>query len=251
MDIVHSNQNKKYKLLNKLRQKKYRIAEKKIVIEGYRMIKQALELGKEPVFIVYRDDYTNRFRVSEADIVLDRALFDMVSDTVNSQGVLAVFDLNEVGARNTKSKHVVVINAVQDPGNVGTIIRTCDAFGFDNIILTTGTADPYSDKCLRSTMSSVFAVNMTIMKVKDVLNYLEREGYDLYVSSLNAKDVLSDVKKSEKMAIVFGNEANGVDEDFYTEDANTFKIVMTGLQESLNVAIAAGITLYNFQEVLI
>ncbi len=250
MQVVRSNQNKKYKLLGKLKQKKYRISEKKIVLEGYRLIKQAIELGKKPLFIVYREGYEQRFRSSDADIVIDKALFDMVSDTVNSQGVIAVFDMNEVGVVAPTSKHVVVINAVQDPGNLGTIIRTCDSFGFDRIILTSGTADPYSDKCLRSTLSSIFSVNLKIgMKTPDVINYLDREGYSLYLSSLDSDVDLSAVNKSDKMALVFGNEANGIEKEFYSDSAVTFKIRMTGQQESLNVAIAAGVVLYEFQEV--
>ncbi len=243
MHIIKSNQNKKYKLLGKLRQKKYRISEHKIILEGYRLINHAIYLGKNPVFIAYREDFLERFRDSDDDIVLDRALFDMVSETVNSQGVIAVFDMSDIGKKDVLSNHIVVINAVQDPGNLGTIIRTCDSFGFDRLILTKGTADPYSDKCLRSTLSSIFSVNMTIgMASCDVVNYVKNRGFEIVVSSLDASTYIEDMKKCEKMAIVFGNEANGVSDDFYSVEHREFKINMTGSQESLNVAVAAGIT---------
>ncbi len=246
--LIHSNQNSKYKLLKKLKQKKYRISENKIILEGYRIINHAITIGKQPNFIVYREDFNDRLRNSNSDIVLNKALFNMITDTVNSQGVIAVFDMNIVGKDNPCSTDIVVINAVQDPGNLGTIIRTCDAFGFDRIMLTKGTVDPYSDKVLRSSMSSIFNVNMIIgIKSLDAINYLKREGFDICVTTPSASLVLDHFKKNKRSALVFGSEANGVEKCFFEVSDTKLKIEMPGNQESLNVASAVAIVLHKLK----
>ncbi len=248
MSVVHSNQNKKFKLLKKLKTKKHRISEKKIILEGYRIINQAIKNGKSPFFIVYRDDFEERLRASSEDIVLDKALFDMVSSTTNSQGVIAVFDMAVVKKEETESNHIVVIDKVQDPGNLGTIIRTCDAFGFDKLILTKGTTDPYSDKCLRSTLSSIFNVNMMIgMEDVDVVNYLNKNNYDILLTTPVGEVDIVDCQPLQNMAIVIGSESNGASEIFFDVAKVKLKIAMRSSQESLNVACATSIVLHKLK----
>ncbi len=247
MQYIYSNQNAIFKYLKKLKTKKYRIIEGKIIIEGIRILKHAISLGIHPETIFYDSiNMPDILRENERDVILENALFKQVSETVNSQGVVGI--INTVDIQNglsVSSENIVVVNAVQDSGNLGTIIRTADAFGFDNIILSKNTCDPYSQKSLRSSMGGIFSVNLRIgMKNEDIINFLHREGYKIVVSSLEAKADLKDITIDGKFAIVLGNEGRGVDKEFLEQADYLYKISMRESAESLNVGVATGITLH-------
>ncbi len=193
IQFISSNQNDKFKYIKKLKQKKYRIIENKIIIEGKRIISHAMEQGIEPSVICYSAESSiEPLRDDKRDIVLESALFNQISETVNSQGIIAIIsNLDIEESLNPVSEHFVIINGVQDPGNLGTIIRSADAFGFDRLILSKNTCDPYSAKSLRSSMGGIFNVSLRIgMKTEDIINYLRKEGYQIVVSSLDAKMIL-------------------------------------------------------------
>ncbi len=247
MQYIYSNQNNTFKYIKKLKSKKYRIIEDKIILEGVRIIEHAIDLGIEPELICYNSiDMPATLRENEKDILLEAALFNQISDTVNSQGVIAIIRTEDISKNVTiKSNNILVVNAVQDSGNLGTIIRTADAFGFDNIILSKHTCDPYSQKTLRSSMGGIFSVHLKIgMKNQDIINYLKREGYKIVVSSLQAKGDLKDLIIEDKFAIIIGNEANGVDQEFIDNADYMYKIAMRDSAESLNVGVATGISLH-------
>lgn len=247
MQYIYSNQNRIFKAIKKLKSKKYRIIENKILLEGVRLIEHARKLGIEPELICYDSiDRPEALREREDDILLESALFKQISDTVNSQGVLAIVNVEDMHRKlNPASEHIVVVNGVQDPGNLGTILRTCDAFGFDRVILSRETCDPYSLKTLRSSMGGIFGVSLKIgMKNQDIIQYLRREGYQIVVSSLEAEIDLKTLDLQDKFAIVLGNEANGVDRDFLQNADLLYKIGMRESAESLNVGVAAAITLH-------
>ncbi len=250
IQFISSNQNEKFKYLKKLKQKKYRIIEDKIIIEGKRFINHAILQGIEPTMICYSaDSEITPLRYDKNDISLEPALFRQLSDTVNSQGIIAVISNLDIEKKlNPSSEHIVVINGVQDPGNLGTIIRSADAFGFDKIILSKNTCDPYSAKSLRSSMGGIFNVSLKIgMKSEDIINYLKRDGYQIVVSSLEAKKDIKEISLNQKSAIVFGSEANGVDEKFIENADVLYKISMRESAESLNVAVACSLTLNHFK----
>ncbi len=247
MQYIYSNQNQTFKYIKKLKTKKYRIIEDKIILEGIRLIKHAMERGIILDTICYDSmNMPESLRENDRDIILESALFQQISDTVNSQGVIAVVSTKNIAEKMTpSSKNIVVVNGVQDSGNLGTIIRTCDAFGFDRLILSKNTCDPYSQKSLRSSMGGIFAVSMKIgMKTEDIIKYLQREGYKILVSSLETDNDIRDLVIDEKFAIVLGNEGNGVEKEFIEKADYLYKIGMRESAESLNVGVAAGISLY-------
>ncbi len=246
---ISSNQNPKYRLLKKLKTKKHRIREGFIVIEGRRIIEHSISLGIDPYGIFYCPN-VEPIRKSSRDFVLEKALFDTVSDTVNSQGMIAIIKTGDIENKiESKSQNIIVLNGVQDPGNVGTIIRTADAFGFDKMILTKNTTDPHSDKALRSSMGGIFGVSISMgFETEDLIKYLKKSSYEIIVSSPSAQISLDDLKAmipaDKNFALVFGNEGNGVEEAFLKEADLRYRIDMRGGAESLNVSAAAAISMF-------
>lgn len=251
---ISSNQNPKYKLLKRLKQKKHRIKEALIILEGRRLIEHGISLGISPVNIFYRENILP-IRESSSDFILEKALFDIISDTVNSQGIIGIFKVEDIKKSiNPKSKNIIILNGIQDPGNLGTIVRTAEAFGFDRMILTKNTADPHSDKALRSSMGGVFGVDMIIgFENKDLINYLKKASFKIIVSSPSAilgLDVLKEtLDNRDSYALIFGNEGNGADEIFIKNADIVYKIDMKGNAESLNVAAAASISMFELQNI--
>ena len=144
---------------------------------------------------------------------------------------------------------VVVLDKIQDPGNLGTIIRVVDAVGLKDIILTKGSVDCYNEKVVRSSMGSIFNLNIIYLDEEELLGYLTRNNYKLIVTALEENSIsYTDIKVEEKNAIVFGSEGNGVSSSFLKLANEVVMIPIYGSAESLNVAMASGIMLYKFKE---
>lgn len=252
MLVIQSNQNPKYKLLKKLKTKRQRIKEGLVILEGRRLVEHGISLGVHPEMICYTKDAL-ALRDDSKDFILENALFNSVSDTVHSQGVIGVFDLGTIeNSINPSSENLLILNGVQDPGNMGTIIRSADAFGFDKIICTKNTVDPYSDKALRSSMGGIFKVQMRLgFESKDLIRYLQSKSYAIIVSSLDADCKLSEVARiiNKPFALVMGNEGSGVERMFLDAADISYKIQMREFAESLNVAAAAAISMYELGQV--
>lgn len=258
--LITSNQNPKFKELLKLKDKKYRVREKKFILEGRRIIEHGIRLGFPPLAL-----YALHKEEGEMDLgllndgkaplyYLERALFERISDTVNSQGLIAIFDMEEINKRiEHKNERVLILNGVSDPGNMGTILRTAEAFGFTEVYITKGGCDPYSDKVLRSSMGAIFKLKIRAgFESEDLINYLKSRNYTIIASSLSERTIaleeasaLEEVRKG-LYALTFGNEGCGIDEVFQTRADVLYKIAMPGCAESLNVAAAAAISLYAF-----
>lgn len=264
--LITSNQNPKFKELLKLKEKKYRIREKKFILEGRRIIEHGVKLGFSPLalYALHREDGDSAAPACP-DIptlayektpvfYLERALFERISDTVNSQGLVAVFAMDEINKRIVHvSDRVLILNGVADPGNMGSIMRTAEAFGFTRVFITKGSSDPYSDKVLRSSMGAIFKLEIRAgFESGDLINYLKNKDYSIIASSLSDRTVdMEEAAARARMkdapyALVFGSEASGIDEVFQREADILYKIAMAGSAESLNVAAAAAISLYTF-----
>ncbi len=242
--FISSASNSLYKYLKSLRQKKYRKLEQAVIIEGQRAIEQALDLGAELKYIVLREDMMNSPFDGEV-IYLAQALFKKLSDTVNSQGVLAVVDLSKRATVSKDDNIIIVLDRVQDPGNLGTILRTAKAFAYSEIVLLKGTVDVYNPKVLRSALAATLSLNIRQDVSRD--NFLaeaKAEGRQIVATALKNAQPLNSYQKRDKIALVFGNEANGIDEEILLQAEQKLYIPLEDF-ESLNVAISAGIFLYH------
>lgn len=263
MEKIISSDNSSYKKFKKLKQKKYREELGLFLAEGHKF----LDFNEIPEAIIIKDSYYDEIeeRVNKRFFdnslnsdsnnnikiyILDEKLFKELSTQENSQGIIFVYPVKN-GSIESLENNIVVLDRVADPGNLGTIIRLCDAAGFRDILLTKGSVDCYNDKVVRSSMGSIFAMNIVYMEEKEVLSLLEERGYETFVTAL-AKDSINynEIVLKGKNAIVFGNEGQGVSQNFLNIADNKVIIPIYGTAESLNVAVASGIMLYKVRELL-
>ena len=139
---------------------------------------------------------------------------------------------------------------MSDPGNLGTIIRICDATNFKDIILTKSTVDAYNEKVIRASMGSILNVNLYYLEKSEIINFLKENNYSIISTYLDKTAIpYNKIKLKEKNAIIFGNEGNGISDDFINITDYKTIIPILSNTESLNVAVATGIILYKFREI--
>ena len=173
---------------------------------------------------------------------MNEALLKQLCSTENPQGIVGVINMQNKELKS--GELVVLVDKVQDPGNMGTIIRTAHAAGAAGIVMTKGTVDIYNDKTLRSTMGSIFYIPIVEDDSLDFVKSLKDEGYKLVVSSLQGKNNFFEENLQGKVMIAVGNEGNGVSNEVYDIADIKVKIPMPGEAESLNVAVATSIMIY-------
>ena len=248
MDIT-SLDNKLVKHVCSLHQKKYRDMYKEFIIEGENSIVEALKSNFEISNILYCPDL---FDISSLNFEnqnvtsVTKEVMNKISDTITPQGIIAVCKIPENKFSNKFTK-VLFLDRIQDPGNAGTMIRTADAMGFDVIILSEGSVDPYSLKVVRSTVGSIFHVPI-IYNVHsiDTLTKLKDRNFTIYASALTNSKSIEDTPPFSPFVLIIGNEGQGVSEEIKSISDYLIRIDMPGNAESLNASIAAGILMYKF-----
>ncbi|WP_300331105.1 RNA methyltransferase [Fusobacterium sp.] len=249
---INSKDNNLFKRIKKLKQKKYREQEKLFLAEGIKF----LDFSKEPNYIFIDSDFDfsviqerlNKFSCDK--YILSSQLFKQLTSQENSQGVILVYSFNEYSLEEIED-NIIVLDKVSDPGNLGTIIRTVDAAGFKDIILTTGSVDCYNEKTIRSTMGSIFNVRITYLTEERMVEFLKEKNYKLIATALDKTSIpYTEMSLSNKNAIIFGNEGNGIGKNLLDIADEKVIIPIYGTAESLNVAMACGIILYKVRELI-
>ena len=238
---IESPENTKVKMWEKLKQKKYRDEYGLFIVQGAHMVEEAMKGGFIDTLLV-RDGVENRFP-SDCVYVSDKVM-KKLSENTSLNDYLAICNIPE--NKNITGKRFIVLENVQDPGNVGTIIRTAYSFGYDAVFLNEGCASLYNSKTIQSSQGSIFHMPVITMPVQDIFDYLNRKGIRKYVTFLHTDTYLSKVNPCEKYALVFGNEGKGVSQYVLDNSDETFKIEMDRF-ESLNVASAMSICAYYFR----
>ncbi len=261
MDTIFSKSNDNVKFIRSLNEKKFRNKENAFYLEGVKVVNEILDKEEaiDILFIAYSksilvttnggEELLNRIEKKNNIKTLDfeENIFKYMTDTVNPQGVLIVikipkYDLESELEDNTKN--IIILDKVQDLGNLGTIIRSCNAFDIELIICTSGTADVYSPKTLRATMGGILNTKIIYLDNNEDILILKRLGYNIVTTSLNAICKPSTLDYSKKYAFVMGNEANGVSQELSNISDIHIKIPMTDKIDSLNVGVATSIILY-------
>lgn len=244
MEVITSKENSVYKKTLKLLQKKYRDRENKYIIEGIKILydyKDVLDVS----YILINEDVNNLTINKNIPIYrISNTLFNNLTIQKNSQGVLIVCNKKENDLTKVDND-ILVLDNIQDPGNLGTIIRTSSAFGIKDIFITDTSVDEYSLKVLRASMGTIFNVNIHRMCKRTLIDFIKNKCYNVITTTLDKQSVnISEIVISEKNAYIFGNEGNGVSKEFF-EISNQFAIIpIENNTESLNVAISVGIVLY-------
>jgi TrmH family RNA methyltransferase len=256
---VTSKTNKVYKHIKALNSKNYREKHQEFIIEGLRLVKDAVESSIPIHLIVVSESfacfeegqqYLQKLQRLNIQIYqFHDKLFNEIAQTQTPQGILGIVPIKDFSLEAvTKYKEMplyIYCDGIQDPGNMGTIVRTADAFHADAVILSKGCVDIYNPKCVRSTMGSLF--HLPIIKVEDtreILQYLKEKGLTIIGGHLEATDYCYQFDMKQGMVIVVGNEANGISQEALEIIDQLIKIPMPGNAESLNAAIAAGILMY-------
>lgn len=190
-----------------------------------------------------RDAQSKNIKLYEAD----DALLSKISDAVTSQGVAAVVSMELSGLDEinlSESPLVVICDAIQDPGNTGTIIRTADALSADAVVLLDGCCSPFNLKTVRSTAGSIFNIPVAVTTCKELLEYLKSKNIALYASAASGSIPIFDADLRSASALAFGSEARGLRPEIMAAAKCSIAIPITGRAESLNVASAAAVCLY-------
>ena len=244
MTIITSKANSVVKNAKKLHQKKYR--KSAYLIEGWHLFEEAVQAGVtiEKIFALesYQDQlasFPQTVWVSE-DILLD------LTDSQTPQGIVAVVQKEEVGQTDFSQGKFLFLEDVQDPGNVGTIIRTADAAGFTGVIVSDKSADIYSLKTLRSMQGSHFHLPIYRMSSQALLEEAKKAGIPVLATTLSkdSKDY-RDLPHFDQFVLVMGNEGQGISPLMAESADQLVHISMKGQAESLNVAVAAGILIFH------
>ncbi|WP_176461750.1 TrmH family RNA methyltransferase [Anaeromicrobium sediminis] len=254
---ITSSDNKIIKHIRQLSKRKFREKNKEYIIEGIRSIKDAIKYEEEIKHILYSNKINNVQYGEELlnDILsgklnayeVDEKIFKSLSDTENTQGIMAVMAMknHDINSFIKGDGLYVILDRIQDPGNLGTIIRTADSAGFNGVILTKGCVDVYNPKVIRSTMGSIF--NIPIIQgtyEKDLIEVLHKEKINIVCTSLDTDKYYYDVDFSKNLAIVIGNEGNGVSDYILNKSNLLIKIPILGKAESLNASTASSIIIY-------
>ncbi len=256
MQIITSKDNDFVKHIKKLKEKKYRDINKEYMIEGIKLIKEAIEEKAEIKQIIICEDCDKAdiipkelmYEIAKYECVyVNKKIFNTLTDVVNPQGILAI-----IGRSDNKNQIdymqdiIVALDDIQDPGNLGTILRTVDSVGLTQILVSKGTADVFNPKVVRSTMGAIFRVK--IIECEDLIQTLKevkKHKFEVVVTSLQTTKSFYEVNYNKKI-IVIGNEANGVEKQIQEIAENKVIIPMLGKTESLNASVATGIMLYEY-----
>ncbi len=241
--MITSKQNQSVKRIASLKQKKAREELGLYVVEGLKMIFDACSFGLKICEVFTTEKNANAFEnVSFPVTLVSDAVFKNMSDEVTPQGVLAVLEIPKSEAITSLSR-CLLLDRVQDPGNVGTIIRLAAACNVKDI-LTIDCADPYSPKAVRSSMSGIYRVNVIKTTWQECERLLSENGVPLVCADMDGENIF-DAEPLEKFCLCVGNEGQGISEEILRRADKTVSIPMEGGIESLNVSVATGVSLYS------
>ncbi len=247
-------QNPLVKAAAELKQKKYRQQRGEFLAEGLRTAEEAVafKAAQQIFYTATEDERTLKLLEQAASMQLkltcvSEAVMKKIADTETPQGIIAVCRMQEQPLEQllASGKLLLVLDRVGDPGNIGTMLRTADAAGVGGIILLKGTADIYAPKTVRSSMGSLFHVPvLSGVAEQEFIDNAKKAGYQLLVTALDGADNLYQADLKGRLAFVMGNEAGGVSASLLQQADKRVFIPMRGKAESLNVAMAAGIVMF-------
>lgn len=249
MKRIESTQNalvKHWKKLVTLRKEREKSGE--FLIEGFHLVEEALKHKEQIIQIIVRDgvDMPLLWPIDDVQIVhVNDAVAKEISETENSQGIYAhckvkVYSVDE----QTLWRKVLLVDAVQDPGNIGTMIRTADAAGIDAVVLGKGCADAYNPKVVRSAQGSHFHIPVVRGELEDWIEDLQDDNVKVYGTALEEAVSFDQLERSAAFALIVGNEGSGISPQLLAKTDQNIMIPLRGGAESLNVAVATGVLLY-------
>lgn len=248
--IITSKENETIKHIKKLKEKKYRDEFNEYIVEGLRLVNEAIKENVNIKNIIVCEDYLKDNEIFECSLektYVNKIVFDSITEVKNPQGILAIIEKEGTDLNiNYNEDVIVVLDNIQDPGNIGTILRTVDSVGLTQIIVSKGSADAYNSKVIRSTMGAIFRVKIIESEnLVELLTNMQSKGYKVVSSILETDKTIYDIDYNKSIVIV-GNEGNGISKEIIEISDEKVKIPMIGKTESLNASVATGIILYEY-----
>jgi TrmH family RNA methyltransferase len=252
INLIQSKDNEVLKSIKKLENRKYRDLQDEFVVEGYRFVKEAIIYSSLVKHILIAKSLEQKF-IDIIDICVEKEIkISFVEDillqstfaTETPQGIIAIVKKINNNICYKQDGFYILLDKIQDPGNIGTIIRTAHAAGAIGVLCTKGTVDPYNEKALRATMGSIFHIPVMFDNDLEHLKNLMSNNFKLIVSALDNSNNFYDVDLRQNLILCVGNEGNGVSEELKKIAYKNVKVPMPGGAESLNVSVAASVMIY-------
>lgn len=241
MEIL-STQNARVKYWAKLHEKKHRDQEQLFLVEGEHLIQEAIQSQRLVTLLLQKGEAFS-FDFDGEIVIVSESVCGKLAQSKSGTSCIGVVRMEAIF--QDELQRVIFLDGVQDPGNLGTIVRSALAFGFDKIYLSKNCVDIYNDKVIRSTQGALFHLAIERCDIKEAIRELKVLGFDIYVTNLKAAKQLHETHTPAKLGLVFGNEGQGVSSEII-EEATQNIIVEMATFESLNVAVAAGICMHYY-----
>ncbi|MBR3117189.1 MAG: RNA methyltransferase [Bacilli bacterium] len=240
--IIESVDNKKIKELRKLKEKKYRDSEKLFLVEGEHLVLEAYKSNSLKEIILCEREID----LEVEKVYVTEKVMSTISEMPSKVDIIGVCEIKK--SELDLDSPVLILDGVQDPGNLGAILRSAVAFNIKNIVLSKSSVDLYNNKVLRSAQGMNFHLNIVREDIPSIINRLKENNYTVYGTDVvNGLDI-KNVQKAGKYAIIMGNEGNGISEEVKKLVDKNIYIEMNSNCESLNVAVSASIILYELNK---
>jgi len=241
--LYSSIDNNKIKDLKKLRTKKYRDKKGLFLVEGQHLVLEAYKTGSLNELLLEENE------LLPLDVMTNYITNNVVNYLSELESPTNVIGVCKKQEGKIKGNRIVYLDGIQDPGNLGTIIRSCVAFNIDTLILSRECVDVYNSKVIRATQGLLFHLNIVVEDIENIIIKLKDEGYKIYGTKVTFGKDLKTIAKSDKFVIIMGNEGNGISEVSSEVCDEYIYIAMNPKCESLNVGVATSIILYELGEV--
>lgn len=250
MREITSKENRIIKLREQLKSRKYRERYGLYLIEGKNLLEEAVKEKASIEAVLIRHGYEGiPPDLEDRTYCLEEKLFDKLAETDTSQGVMAIVKKPQFSAADfvekTAEENFVILDRLQDPGNIGTIIRTADAAGYSLVVALKGTADIFSPKVVRAAAGSLFRVPVVFIDDnRELLSFIRAAGGKLIATCFETDRCYYDVDLTRGIGLIIGNEGNGISKELMEMADLKIRIPMSGTVESLNASVAAAILMY-------
>lgn len=249
MENITSPNNELIKKIKSLKDKKYRKFYGEYFVEGEHMVREAIFTGQNIVRVVCQDNMFSKYEhtlqpIQHLVTLVPPSLFSQLSETVTPQGILAILSMRPSN-EFIPYKPFLVLDRLQDPGNLGTIIRTAAATGFRDIVLLQ-TVDPFNPKTVRSSSSGIFFTTFYPMQQEELLALLQKQNIPLYTADAGGENVFNFENNQPVYALAIGNEAAGPSEELIQASTSLIALPMLREMESLNAGVSASVLMYIF-----
>lgn len=236
--LITSINNQTIKELDKLKQKKHRDLEQKFLIEGEHLVEEAEKSGVlEKIILLENSEYPSKLE----KIYVSKNVMKKLSSLDTPPNIIGVCKML---SKKKLGKKVLLLDDIQDPGNLGTIIRSSVAFNVDSIVMSLNTVDLYNPKVIRSTQGMIFKINIIKDDLGKVIEKLKSKNIPIYTTNVNGGENIKNINSTDSYGLIMGNEGNGVKDEISTLADRKIYIPMNSKVESLNVSVAASILLY-------